>query len=98
VLPTPSADHSNELRRHWSWWERIVHSLVLITCEWCKTNVHKNSHVSPHTHGISTVRHALNSWDPALACEASNFTIRSTLSQQRVRSVHTFRTPATPQT
>jgi hypothetical protein len=31
VLPTPSGDHSNELGRHWSRWERTVHSLVA----WC---------------------------------------------------------------
>jgi hypothetical protein len=60
--------------------------------------LHKISHNSLHTQWMFTIRHALESWDPALTCEASKSTMRATCSQQRVKNVHTFRTPAKPQT
>jgi hypothetical protein len=53
--------------------------MVLISCEWCTKHLHQNSPMSLHTHRVS------------LASGASKPTIRSTFSQLRIRSVHTFR-------
>jgi hypothetical protein len=102
VLPTPSTDHTNELGRHRSRWERKAKQsaqlgdMVLIACKLLEKTVHKNIHISVDTLRIATGRSASESWDPALACGASNSTICSTFSQLRVRGVHTFRTPAIP--